>query len=145
MEYYDDGAEKDIQEYESDPLNQYEYDPGSRYDAEIQNDLREWEMDAKFDELCEQDPYCSGRGDYDTNQYAPSLSTGNSSKCPYGCSIPPAGCNIKANISFETGEKIFHVPGQKYYLQTKINPDYGERWFCTQQEAINNGWRKSRE
>ena len=39
-------------------------------------------------------------------------------------------------------KKIYHVPGQKYYNQTKNNPDYGERWFCTEQEAIAIGWRK---
>lgn len=24
-------------------------------------------------------------------------------------------CNIKGNISIDTGERIFHVPGQRYY------------------------------
>ena len=71
-------------------------------------------------------------------------SNGNSS-CPYGCTYHKPGCDIKGNISIETGEKIFHIKGQEYYYQTNINPEYGERWFCTEQEAINNGWRKSWE
>lgn len=54
-------------------------------------------------------------------------------------------CVIKGNISFEGGEKIYHLPGQKYYNQTKINPVYGERWFCSEEEARDAGWRKSWE
>jgi len=64
--------------------------------------------------------------------------------CPNGCTTHPAGCDIKGNISFTTGEKIYHVPDGEYYDATIINPDYGERWFCTEQEAIDNGWRKSK-
>lgn len=63
--------------------------------------------------------------------------------CPIGCTFHPPGCDIKGNISYKTGEKIYHLPNQEFYSETEINPDYGERWFCTEQEAINNGWRKS--
>ena len=62
--------------------------------------------------------------------------------CSRGCEVPPSGCAIKGNIS-KSGQKIYHVPGQSYYDQTKISPEYGERWFCTDAEAIANGWRKS--
>jgi micrococcal nuclease len=68
---------------------------------------------------------------------------GSVSLCPKGCTTPPPGCLIKGNIS-SSGEKIYHMPGQTYYTQTVINPSKGERWFCTEQEAINNGWRKSK-
>ena len=63
--------------------------------------------------------------------------------CPNGCANPPTGCNIKGNISFNTDEKIYHVPGQEYYEETIIRPEYGERWFCTEAEAKANGWRKA--
>jgi hypothetical protein len=33
----------------------------------------------------------------------------------------PAGCNIKGNISVETGERIYHMPGQRYYNETAVN------------------------
>jgi len=56
---------------------------------------------------------------------------------------PPA-CNIKGNVSINTGERIYHVPGQKFYIPTKISPQYGERWFCTEAEARAAGWRKSK-
>ncbi|PBB16783.1 hypothetical protein CK219_27270 [Mesorhizobium sp. WSM4313] len=41
------------------------------------------------------------------------------------------GCVIKGNISMNTGEHIYHLPGQKYYSSTVINPSKGERWFCS--------------
>ncbi len=63
--------------------------------------------------------------------------------CPQGCASPPPGCFIKGNISFDSGEKIYHVPGGRFYDATVISPGQGERWFCTEQEAINNGWRRS--
>lgn len=66
-----------------------------------------------------------------------------SSACPQGCDDPPMGCVIKGNISFDTGEKIYHLPDQEYYDATEINPAYGEKWFCTEEEAESNGWRIS--
>jgi hypothetical protein len=53
-----------------------------------------------------------------------------------------AGCVIKGNIS-SSGERIYHVPGQRYYDKTVISWSKGERWFCTEQEAVAAGWRKS--
>jgi hypothetical protein len=63
--------------------------------------------------------------------------------CPHGCAEPPAGCAIKGNISWRTGERIYHLPGQRYYGVTVISPQKGEAWFCTEAEARANGWRKS--
>lgn len=71
--------------------------------------------------------------------FAPILAT----ECPIGCTTPPTGCNIKGNISIDTAAKIYHLPHQKFYAQTIIDPRYGERWFCTEQEATANGWRPS--
>ncbi len=65
--------------------------------------------------------------------------------CPTGCEYEKPGCHIKGNISSKSGEKIYHMPYQRYYAQTVINPEYGERWFCTEEEAIANGWRKSKQ
>lgn len=64
--------------------------------------------------------------------------------CAYGCSSYKDGCYIKGNISYETGERIYHVPGGEFYDRTVVNPLFGERWFCTEAEAIANGWRKSK-
>ena len=58
--------------------------------------------------------------------------------------VHSATCHIKGNISIETGERIYHVLGQKYYEPTRISPEYGERWFCSEAEARAAGWRKSK-
>lgn len=66
--------------------------------------------------------------------------------CPSGCISRPdcaSGAPIKGNVAFDDGEKIFHVPTGEYYGITVIDPAYGERWFCTEAEAIDNGWRRS--
>lgn len=55
-----------------------------------------------------------------------------------------ASCDVKGNISLNTGERIYHVPGQKYYTETRISTQHGERWFCSEAEALRAGWRKSR-
>lgn len=54
-----------------------------------------------------------------------------------------SSCDIKGNISIETGERIYHVPGQRFYSKTRISPDKGEKWFCSEDEAMAAGWRRS--
>ena len=39
-------------------------------------------------------------------------------------------CLIKGNIN-RAGRKLYHEPGSSTYGKTKINPQIGERWFCT--------------
>ncbi len=50
---------------------------------------------------------------------------------------------IKGNISTNSGEKIYHVPAGAFYEQTVIDESAGERWFCTEPEAVAAGWRIS--
>lgn len=47
-------------------------------------------------------------------------------------------CNIKGNIS-KKGDRIYHVPGQKYYEKTVISEPDGERWFCSEEDARKAG------
>lgn len=56
---------------------------------------------------------------------------------------PASQCRIKGNIS-SGGERIYHMPGQDYYDITLIRPEYGERWFCSEAEALAAGWRRSK-
>lgn len=49
-------------------------------------------------------------------------------------------CLIKGNIN-RAGQKIYHVPGSPSYDQTQINEAQGERWFCSEAEAVAAGWR----
>jgi len=50
------------------------------------------------------------------------------------------GCPIKGNINSKH-EKIYHAPWSKDYAKTKIDTRKGERWFCTEGEAVAAGWR----
>jgi len=50
-------------------------------------------------------------------------------------------CVIKGNIS-DNG-RIYHLPGSRDYERTRIDPSHGERWFCSEQEAREQGWRRA--
>lgn len=87
----------------------------------------------------------------DTNSVVP----GGSSFKPVGSSpksadftSKPMGsdtdCVIKGNISQSTDEKIYHTPGQRDYEKTVIDESKGERYFCSEQEAVDAGWRKAK-
>ena len=53
----------------------------------------------------------------------------------------PEGCPIKGNINRD-GERIYHTPwGSQWYDRTKISTDQGERWFCSERQALDAGWR----
>jgi hypothetical protein len=73
------------------------------------------------------------------------LPPGTSSRAAYApaAHITSASCNIKGNISAR-GERIYHMPDQKYYAKTIIDHGAGERWFCSEAEAPAEGWRKSK-
>lgn len=51
----------------------------------------------------------------------------------------PGGCAIKGNIS-KKGQ-IYHVPWSTWYEKVKIDASRGERWFCSEAEALAAGWR----
>ena len=61
--------------------------------------------------------------------------------CDFSGTTQPA---IKGNISSSSGEKIYHVPGQQDYDDTVITESKGERWFCTEADAVAAGWRKAK-
>ena len=56
---------------------------------------------------------------------------------------PERHCLIKGNINSK-GVRIYHPPGCKYYGSTVIDPKRGERWFCSEQEAVAAGWRRTK-
>lgn len=53
--------------------------------------------------------------------------------------VSPDGCPIKGNIS-DNGH-IYHAPWSPWYERTKVSVKQGERWFCTEKEAVEAGWR----
>jgi len=58
-------------------------------------------------------------------------------------SAQSGSCNIKGNVSTK-GERIYHMPGDDYYNDTRIQSSHGERWFCSEEEARAAGWRRSK-
>jgi endonuclease YncB( thermonuclease family) len=57
--------------------------------------------------------------------------------------VPDNGdCKIKGNIS-RNGARIYHAPGGRWYSRTKIDQTKGERYFCSNAEAVEAGWRRS--
>jgi micrococcal nuclease len=52
-------------------------------------------------------------------------------------------CVIKGNIGSDNS-KIYHLPECAYYKQTVIDESKGEKWFCSEAEAIAAGWRKAK-
>lgn len=54
----------------------------------------------------------------------------------------PKGCAIKGNIS--NGGQIYHAPWSPWYNRVRIDTSSGERWFCTESEALAAGWRPAK-
>jgi len=51
-------------------------------------------------------------------------------------------CPIKGNIS--SAGKIYYVPGSAAYAKTLVDEAKGERWFCSEDDAVAAGWRPPR-
>jgi cold shock CspA family protein len=57
--------------------------------------------------------------------------------------VTKPNCHVKGNISVSSGNKIYHLPGMEDYESTVIDEGGGERWFCSESEAIAAGWKKA--
>ncbi len=55
----------------------------------------------------------------------------------------PQGCAIKGNVSSKG--MIYHTPWSAWYDKVKIDEARGERWFCSEAEAIAAGWRAAQQ
>jgi endonuclease YncB( thermonuclease family) len=51
----------------------------------------------------------------------------------------PDGCAIKGKIT--RAGHVYHMPWSPWYAKAHIDAARGERWFCTESEAIAAGWR----
>jgi hypothetical protein len=49
-----------------------------------------------------------------------------------------SGCDIKAD-----NQKKYYLPGQPGYEQVNMTAIIGARWFCTEEDAVKNGWTKA--
>jgi cold shock CspA family protein len=81
--------------------------------------------------------------DFSSSRPSPTTSPSPIRSASPSTSITKPGCNIKGNISITTGNRLYHLPGMEDYESTIISPERGERWFCTEAEAIAAGWRKA--
>ncbi|WP_204139850.1 cold shock domain-containing protein [Halomicronema sp. CCY15110] len=61
---------------------------------------------------------------------------------PDSAAVTP-NCNIKGNISWNSGNRYYHLPGMEDYAITEIDADRGERWFCSEAEAEAAGWSRA--
>jgi len=52
-------------------------------------------------------------------------------------------CQIKGNISKDGYGKIYFMPGDPNYERVQIDSSKGERYFCTEEEARDAGFRPS--
>ena len=53
-----------------------------------------------------------------------------------------ARCVIKGNIN-SRGERVYHLPRDRWYAKTQIDQSRGERWFCSESDARAAGWHRS--
>ena len=90
-------------------------------------------------DLAEKSAFVTGRGLHRFSVQSPAQF--RAQKVKARAPVDPA-CVIKGNIS--KNGRIFHVPGQEFYSQTKINETRGERWFCSVAQAQTAGWRAAR-
>lgn len=99
----------------------------------------DWRKDQKIDKLLAQRGRSLQPQDAASNAALPQIASSSASGSQDG---PANGCKIKGNINSK-GEKIYHVPGGRYYDSTQIDVPQGERWFCTERQAKDAGWRAS--
>jgi hypothetical protein len=79
-------------------------------------------------------PPNSGGGDENPNAF----------QCSGGCTEPPdPSCAIKGNVN-SSGERIYHTTSSRSYSNTNVKLEEGDRWFCTEQEAVDAGFRAPR-
>ena len=52
-------------------------------------------------------------------------------------------CAIKGNVD-RNDKRWYHLPEFRHYDQTEMNLDHGDRWFCTEEQAIKAGFERAR-
>lgn len=55
----------------------------------------------------------------------------------------PTGCDIKGNVT--ANGRIYHTRGSPWYERIHMGLGGGRRWFCTEAEAREAGWRAAGE
>ncbi|PIS08686.1 hypothetical protein COT75_05515 [Candidatus Beckwithbacteria bacterium CG10_big_fil_rev_8_21_14_0_10_34_10] len=60
------------------------------------------------------------------------------------CAPSDSGCLIKGNLDIYD-KRWYHLPSFRHYNQVVMNLNKGDKWFCTEEEAIKAGFQKARE
>jgi len=55
-----------------------------------------------------------------------------------------SGCVIKGNLD-RNDVRYYHLPEFRHYDQVEMNFEHGDRWFCSEEEAIKAGFTRARE
>jgi endonuclease YncB( thermonuclease family) len=84
-------------------------------------------------------PWDYRRGELDPASVIPPPSVRSGSPAP----TTAVDCKIKGNINSK-GDRIYHMPGSRDYERTRLDTSAGERWFCSEEEALKAGWRAPR-
>lgn len=130
--YLEDGTFYNKYMIEQGYAHEYTYDLPYKY----QDEFKKAEKDAQSKQL---GLWSSNTCNGDTTTESPSIKQTTTQTISNTSSN---SCTIKGNIS-STREKIYHMIGCGSYTKTVIDESKGERWFCTEQEAVSAGWRKA--
>ena len=107
----------------------YVFEPNTKYVDEYQDIQMKAQQEGvgiwSIENYVQEDGYFSSGSEAGKSEVASEKST--------------AECSIKGNIN-SSGEKIYHVISGRYYKITKP-----EQWFCSEEEAIKAGFRKSQQ
>ncbi len=76
--------------------------------------------------------------DFGFGTLPPPPDAGGAAICDYSDTATPA---IKGKAG-PVG-RVYHVPGDPLYSATFVDESHGDRWFCTEAEAIAAGWRRA--
>lgn len=58
---------------------------------------------------------------------------------------PESECVIKGNYRSTDGTRIYHLPECYNYDKIVIDQNHGDEWFCTEDQALEAGFRKSQD
>lgn len=67
-------------------------------------------------------------------------------KCTQSINYAKPSCNIKGNLTDVNGQKIkyYYLDSCGYYSEILVEKYKGEDWFCTERDARNAGFNKSK-
>ena len=57
--------------------------------------------------------------------------------------VAPDGCPIKGDL--KRGQRIYVLPWSRGYDRVRVSLDRGDRWFCSEEEAREAGWKPSEQ